>query len=215
MNRIILLWCIIALFSCENKKPPKKTQPMVGIPSKLEKLLSLPQDSVLDYYDLSDDFIMEFPDLSTYTIKSLNLSHNYLDTLIIAFWPKELESLNLSYNYLRKIPNSNRHLKEMNLSNNYIEIFRVDMTTDRLNISYNKLHMIFLYWNYYYYYYNRKLQKKMNYLNISNNPNLSNKVYFVPSMIDTIIRDNIANDKELEMIDWMLRTMKGLREAED
>ena len=43
----------------------------------------------------------------------------------------------------------------------------------------------------------------MSYLNISYNPNLSNEVLFVPSMIDTIIHDHIANQKKLRMFDLM------------
>ena len=66
--------------------------------TKLEKLYLLPFDSVMNIYDLSNDSIVDFPDLSSYTIKSLNLSGNLLDTIIPHFLPKGLERMNLSNN---------------------------------------------------------------------------------------------------------------------
>ena len=194
---------IVAQFSCKEKSG--EIIPMQEISGKLDRLLNLPQDSVLDSYDLSSDFLLEFPDLSAYTIRSLNLSHNYLDTVIIDYWPKGLERLNLSYNYITKFPSSDssKYLKELNLSHNYIEEFGPYFFIDRLDLSFNRLVYIFFYWSYYHYYRNKKLPKNMSYLNISNNPDLNNKVMFVPFMVDTIIHENIANKKKIQMIDWM------------
>ena len=206
MVRGIGLLFIVCFISCDKKNSnPEKVYTGLKIPSKLEKLLSLQQDTVLDYYDLSNDFLTEFPDLSAYTIRSLNLSHNYLDTVIIDYWPKGLERLNLSYNYITKFPSSDssRYLKELNLSHNYIEEFGPYFFIDRLDLSFNRLVYIFFYWSYYHYYRNKKLPKNMSYLNISNNPDLNNKVMFVPFMVDTIIHENIANKKKIQMIDWM------------
>lgn len=55
----------------------------------------------MDYYDLSNDSIVTFPDLSGYIIKSLNLSGNLLDTLVIDFLPQKIENLNLSHNHYK------------------------------------------------------------------------------------------------------------------
>ena len=68
--------------------------------SKLENLYCVRPDSVMDYYDLSGDSLKEFPDLSGYTIRSLDLSHNLLDTFVPRYLPTGLEKLDLSYNRL-------------------------------------------------------------------------------------------------------------------
>lgn len=97
-----LLMFIAALISCrENKKIiEQKTEPTKEL-SKLEQLLTLPVDSIINFYDLSKDSIREFPNLSRYTIKSLDLSHNAIDTLIADFLPKGIEKLDVSYNQFR------------------------------------------------------------------------------------------------------------------
>ena len=58
-------------------------QPLTKELTKLEKLFWLPYDSVMVYYDLSNDNIENFPNLSAFTIKSLDLSHNLLDSFLI------------------------------------------------------------------------------------------------------------------------------------
>lgn len=205
MVRGIGLLFIVCFISCDKKNgDPEKVYTGLKVPGKLEKLLSLQQDTVLDYYDLSHDFLTEFPDLSAYSIRSLNLSYNLLDTLNLAFLPKNLDKLNLAYNVFTKFRcDSVHHLKELNLSHNYIEEFGPYFFIDRLDLSFNRLVYIFFYWSYYHYYRNKKLPKNMSYLNISNNPDLNNKVMFVPFMVDTIIHENIANKKKIQMIDWM------------
>lgn len=55
---------------------------------QVRESFSLPQDSVIQVYDLSNDSISNFPDLSVYNIKSLDLSCNLLDTIVIDNLPK-------------------------------------------------------------------------------------------------------------------------------
>lgn len=195
------------LISCQvhTTNEMEKADSMVDLPSKLDRLLSLPQDTVLDYYDLSNDFLLTFPDLSGYTIRELNLSHNYLDTLNENFLPKGLKVLDLSYNYLRSIAFDFKGLEELYLSHNYMNFFYTSFFIDRIDISHNNLRYFLLNWSYKFYYgfWKNEEGKRMSYLNISYNPNLSNEVLFVPSMIDTIIHDHIANQKKLRMFDLM------------
>ena len=73
-------------------------QPLTKELTKLKKLFLLPYDSVMVHYDLSNDNVENFPNLSAFTIKSLDLSHNLLDTINALFLPKGLEKLNLSHN---------------------------------------------------------------------------------------------------------------------
>ena len=82
--------------SCTERKA-ETPEPDSG---KLEILRHVRPDSVMDYYDLSGDSLTEFPDLSRYVIRSLDLSHNLLDTLPSGYLPRGLERLDLSYNRL-------------------------------------------------------------------------------------------------------------------
>lgn len=205
MKRTVLLLWIVFLFACRPEGNVDKQEIKFDLPSKLDQLLNLPQDTVLDYYDLSNDFLLKFPDLSGYTIRELDLSHNYLDTLNENFLPKGLKVLDLSYNYLSSIPFGLESLEELYLSHNNIRYFYTTYFIDRIDISHNNLKFFLLNWSYRFYYgfWKNKEGKRMSYLNISYNPNLSNEVLFVPSMIDTIIHDHIANQKKLRMFDVM------------
>lgn len=77
----------LLLLSCNSGSNKRKAE--VERFTKLEEFLLLPFDSVMNMYDLSNDSIVDFPDLSSYTIKSLNLSGNLLDTIIPHFYLKD------------------------------------------------------------------------------------------------------------------------------
>ena len=87
-TRITWIVCLFACMSCSEQHP------------KLERLHQISPDSVIAHYDLSGDSLKEFPDLSGYTIRSLDLSHNLLDTFVPRYLPTGLEKLDLSYNRL-------------------------------------------------------------------------------------------------------------------
>lgn len=157
--------------------------------AKLEGLLLLAQDSIIDTYDLSNDSIRLFPDLSKYKIKSLNLSYNLLDTFIVGFLPQKLEKLNLSHNQIQGDltigENSMPNLKELDVSYNKLESLDILESLFRIIASYNDLTDIqFKHGNIYY-------------LDISYNIHLSNHVGFYPAEIDTIIREGVADGKPL------------------
>ena len=171
--------------------------------SKLEQLRRLPKGSVISYCDLSNDNIRHFPNLSAYTIKSLNLSHNQLDTIILTHLPKGLVKLDMSYNQLKDVclyfADDNRlsfkamckrydthPLKEINLSHNQIKELRIGFPLRKINVSYNNL--TFINFNH----------GNIQYVDISYNPNLINEVDFDCQMVDTVIRVGISNDKPLE-----------------
>lgn len=98
--------------------------------TKLEKLMTLSVDSIMDSYDLSNDSLTQIPDLSKYTIKSLDLSSNLLDTLIVEFLPKGIKELNLSRN---KCPNidirkgSMPSLKTLDVSFNLLKSLYIEV----------------------------------------------------------------------------------------
>lgn len=202
-NRICIFLILLLSFSCTGTGQRK--QPEIEVveeqkPGKLEQLILLPRDSVMDYYDLSNDSIFDFPDLSGYTIKSLDLSYNLLDTVIVNYLPKEIVSLNLSNNLLvgflwfkldddwrpdwKKLYDETT-IREIDLSHNKLTRVLIVFPLRKIVLSYNNMRYVeFSHFN-------------IEYIDISNNPNLSNVVQFDPYVIDTIIRDNIANDKEL------------------
>ncbi len=192
MKKICFLLLLIAvLISCrENKKISEQKTESDKEPSKLELLLTLPIDSVIDFYDLSNDSIREFPDLSGYTIKSLDLSHNEMDTFIVDFLPTGIEKLNLSNNllknlYILKIKPPYKNLKEIDVSQNRISSVSIGVPVRKINASHNDLNNISF------------SHRNIEYVDISYNPHLSNVVGFDPYKIDTVIFNNIANDKKL------------------
>lgn len=102
MRMLFYVLACFLLLSCQVDKKSKVVDVSVsGKMTKLERLYLLSHDSILQSYDLSNDSITHFPNLSKYTINNLDLSGNLLDTLIIDFLPKNLERLNLSYNYYK------------------------------------------------------------------------------------------------------------------
>lgn len=157
--------------------------------TKLEKLYLLSFDSVMDCCDLSDDSIVDFPNLSSYTIKSLNLSGNLLDTIIPHFLPKKLEILNLSHNrysgQLRIKEGTICALREIDLSYNALSSIYVGGPLYRIIVSHNDLSSVCL------------NHKNIQYLDISYNSNMSERVTFNPAKIDTIVREGVADGKRL------------------
>lgn len=164
-------------------------QPLTKELTKLEKLFWLPYDSVMVYYDPSNDNIENFPNLSAFTIKSLDLSHNLLDTINPLFLPKGLEKLNLSHNLycgfilIRK--NTIPYLKELDMSHNALNRIDIAPPLYRINVSYNDLNVIDL------------NHKDIQYLDISYNSDISERVSFEPLWIDTLVRDGVADGKRL------------------
>lgn len=157
--------------------------------TKLEKLLLLPQDSLIFSYDLSNDSLRTFPDLSAYTIKTLDLSGNMLDTIIPHYLPKGLDKLNLSHNkyrgQLRILENSMHTLKELDISYNALKTIYVGEPLYRIIVSHNDLVEVDI------------NHRHIQYLDISYNSNMSERVTFSPEKIDTIIREGVADGKQL------------------
>jgi hypothetical protein len=186
-----VLISIVVLISCrENRKISGQQTESTKEPGKLEFLSTLPVDSIIDFYDLSNDSIREFPDLSGYTIKSLDLSNNELDTFIVNFLPKGIEKLNLSNNLLRNFyiletKSSYENLKEIDISENRISSVSIGLPVRKINASHNELTSISF------------SHKNIEYVDVSYNPNLSNVVGFDPYKIDTVIHNNIANNRKL------------------
>ena len=133
--------------------------------------------------------IVDFPDLSAYSIKTLDLSDNLLDTIIPCFLPKRLEKLNLSHNrysgWLKIEEHTFSSLKELDMSyNQLIRILILDPLY-RIIVSHNDLVEVDI------------NHKNIQYLDISYNVNMSENVTFFPLWIDTIIREGVANGKPL------------------
>ena len=151
--------------------------------SKLENLYCVRPDSVMDCYDLSGDSLTEFPDLSMYAIRSLDLSHNLLSELKKECLPLGLEKLDLSHNrfegefHLPPVPT----LRELDLSYNKLhEAVTVQgVSLRKLNVSHNRLGR------------NIQFDGFMAYLDISYNPYIYDAVMFEPDAVDTLIREGL------------------------
>lgn len=184
----------IFLFSCNsnNAQENKKSQSVEQILSKLNT-----RDTI-QLLDLSYKNIKELPDLSRFKVKKLNISHNDLDTLIMNNLPTYLVDLDASYNKIKnalkfsfsvdvfgfeELDNISKYITNINLSNNKIaEVSFLLYKTNikRIVLSENNLNDIFLYMN----------GGKLNYLDVSDNPKLSNI-----STINYVIIEEIKSDK--------------------
>ncbi|WP_302121259.1 hypothetical protein [Bacteroides caecimuris] len=189
-NAGLIYFVLLFLLSCHSGSK-KGTLEYVSVKklTKLEHLFLLPSDSVMNMYDLSNDSIVDFPDLSSYTVKSLNLSGNLLDTIIPHFLPKGLERLNLSNNKYKGSVNVRRYtipsLKEVDLSYNTLDSIRITEPLYRIILSHNNL--VFIGLN----------QKNVQYIDVSYNIHLNRLVRFEPSLIDTVISEGVAGGKPL------------------
>ena len=88
MKVFILVSLVFLLASCKREREPQSVPEKL---TKLERLYRIRPDSVMKSYDLSNDSLTEFPDLSRYVIASLDLSHNLLDTIILERLPMRIE----------------------------------------------------------------------------------------------------------------------------
>lgn len=192
MKRIIYLISLIVLVLACKKGDKANTlelsQEEIKL-TKLEKLLLHPQDSLIFSYDLSNDSLRTFPDLSAHTIKTLDLSGNMLDTIIPHYLPKGLDKLNLSHNkyrgQLRILENSMHTLKELDISYNALKTIYIGEPLYRIIVSHNDLVEVDI------------NHRHIQYLDISYNSNMSERVTFSPERIDTIIREGVADGRQL------------------
>lgn len=188
ISYILLVFMILLSCQPKNKSSINKDVDVAKL-TKLEKLFLLPIDSIIYSYDLSNDSIIDFPDLSAYTIKTLDLSGNMLDTIIPHHLPNKLECLNLSNNRYKGYVNIRRYtipfLKEVDLSNNSLDSIRITEPLYRILLAHNNLVSIGL------------NQKNVRYLDVSYNIHLNRLVRFEPSLIDTVISDGVAGGKNL------------------
>lgn len=190
MRMLFYILACFLLLSCQVDKKSKVVDVSVsGKMTKLERLYLLSHDSILQSYDLSNDSITHFPNLSKYTINNLDLSGNLLDTLIIDFLPKKLERLNLSYNYYKgkvKIyENTLPDLKELDISHNELEVIVIFEPLQRIILSCNNFGLISL------------NHEHLHYLDVSYNSRLTQEVSFEPTQIDTVVREGVAEGKRL------------------
>lgn len=214
MKKIIFLYCVFFLStfnSCKDEKKELKETDLLVKDKKNESIhdiiLNLNHNKTIDYLDLSNKNMDVLPDLSRYRIKKLNISFNNIDTLPLNKFPKELEKLNASNNKITnfeifnasksfglnsKLNNKNINLAEIDLSNNKLKNFNIVIIDEqcilkKVNIANNDLAGIQIYCT------------SLQFLDISNNKNLSNELDMNID-IDTIIRKNIKNNLPLRRL---------------
>ena len=148
--------------------------------------------------DLSNKGLDSIPNLSKKNeIFNLDLSGNN-----ISFWdekklPPNVNKLNLSHNKITKdVKISSKVLTSLNyidLSHNNIEKFySYSYSLDTIKVNNNNIRQLLIF--------NSKQaasEKKISYLDISENKYLSNALDFPPSNVKSIKRNGISNDEEL------------------
>lgn len=192
MKKVIyLMSLLLVVVACKNgnRSHTSEFSQEERILTKLEKLLLLPHDSVILSYNLSNDSLKTFPDLSAYCIKSLDLSNNLLDTIVIDNLPRNLEKLNLSYNQykgsLQIRENTIPYLKELDMSHNNLKTIYIHEALYRILLSNNDLTIACF------------DHKNLCYLDVSYNYNMPSEVCFEPTQIDTVVRDGVAEGERL------------------
>lgn len=206
--RKVFVFLLVSLISC--KKEEKSISKPIVLEMRKEKtvgeiLSELSTKDTIHHLDLSNKGIDSLIDLSSYKIESLDLSFNNLDTIPLSKLPLTLKKLKCTNNSLnnfglfysakalalkKNYNNSTINFEDINLSFNKLKHFNYNFRDEKsnlkkVNVSNNELIQIQL------------NAKTLNYINISNNPNLSNIVDF-NLKTDTIIRNNIKNDLPLE-----------------
>ena len=167
MKIIIFIGLALLLASCKQEQKP---EPVPEELTKLERLYRIRPDSVMKHYDL-------------------DLSYNLLDTIIPERLPLGIERLNLSHNRLKGRlwieDGSMPTLRELDLSHNSLKNVSIGEDLYRIIVPYNHLKAITF------------SHKYIRFLDISYNSELSDRVDFDPSEIDTIVRDGVADGKPL------------------
>jgi Leucine-rich repeat (LRR) protein len=151
------------------------------------------------------------PDFLPKEIRQLDLSFNRLnylynqpdDTLARFFLPPTLSKLDLSHNqlsdfFMMRNKEEGPSLSELNLSYNRLIYIGISLQIRKIDASNNDLLNIGIYH-----------ENNLKYVNVSDNPRLSNRVNFDPSKVDTLIRHNIANDKPLEDVTGFVPKLGG------
>ena len=206
--RIVLILLTSFLISCKKEIEIKPNLPKQEKEKSVSEILSnLSKTDTIVKLDLSHKKIDSLPDLSMFKIIALDVSHNNLDTIPLSKLPLTLKKLKCTDNKLTKfmmmnyknsfIPelqahhNSDLNLEEIDLSNNQLKVVTIKMLSIQKNkilpkkiiVSNNKIE-------------NLSVNDNVNYLDISNNPNINPEVLFAIEKIDTLIQTN--NPKKLK-----------------
>ena len=197
MKRTIYIFVTLCLLaSCKQApKPTEQKRPL----AKLEQLYRIRPDSVIPFFDLSGDSLTEFPDLSRYVIRSLDLSHNLIDTFIAERLPLGIEKLDLSHNSFSGdvhigVKSDGKYftiphiaiptLIDLDFSHNSLwHLIVYGASLRRLDVSYNDSLSYF------------DVDNQLQYLDVSYDNSLR-RLAISPQKIDTVIQEGL--EKELE-----------------
>lgn len=208
--RYVVFLLFLALFSCKSEEDNdvpftvKKEKSVTEIISELNKTDTIP------HLDLSHKKLDSIPDLSMFVIESLNLSYNNLDTIPFSKLPQTLRKLKCSHNKVtnfgvfystkaffgekakKDLNNTNINFEEIDLSNNNLKFFNYSYHDKKSNIRKvvlcnNNIEHI-------------SLNDNIEYLDISNNPNLPLEVNFRVEKIDTLLQKNNLTKVKTKLI---------------
>ena len=203
----VLILLASFLISCKKEIQMKTNLPQQEKEKSVAEILSnLSKTDTILKLDLSYKKLDSLPDLSMYKIIALDVSHNNLDTIPLSKLPLTLRKLRCTDNTLRNFyvfnsknsffgikekeikNNTTINFEEIDLSNNKLKLFSYSFFDNKSNLrkivlSNNLINNIHLHDN-------------IDYLDISNNPNINDEVLFAIEKIDTLIQTN--NPKKLK-----------------
>ena len=205
--RIVLILLVSLFLSCKKEIETKTNLPKQEKEKSVAEILSnLSKTDTILKLDLSHKKLDSLPDLSKFKIIALDLSHNNLDTIPLSKLPLTLRKLKCTNNTLRNFyvfnsknsffgkkekeikNNTTINFEEIDMSNNKLKFFSYSFFDNKSNLrkialSNNLIENIHLHDN-------------IDYLDISNNPNINAEVLFAVEKIDTLIQTN--NPKKLK-----------------
>ncbi len=184
---------LIPLFlSCVERKAEQATSATAEVVSdtrsKLERFLDNPTDSVYQHVDLSGDSIRQMPDLSAYTIESLDLSNNQIDSVNIQNYPDGITRIDFSRNKFlgNKTFSFPKTIRVVDLSENQMTTCVIYTPVQKVYLNKNNLDFVGF-----------AEAPDLYFLNVSDNPRLQNDRIDCNGRnvtnIDTILHKNIAN----------------------
>lgn len=212
MKNLFLL-LILSLISCKKEETKVALESVKEEKSVTEIISELSKSDTITHLDLSHKKLDSIPDLSMFLIESLDLSYNNLDTLILNKLPLSLKKLKCTHNNLKKfiatnyknssIPElipyhtSDIKFKEIDLSFNKLNVVVIKTFTNPKDMKNVLLRKVILSNN------NIEeldLNDNVDYLDVSNNPNLPKEVNFSIKKIDTLLQKNNLNKLKTKRI---------------
>lgn len=195
-------FCVGIAMACSTSLASGSTTPTdVDRVKGLQALYQLPAGTHVRHCDLSHSRLTKMPNLSMYTIDTLDLSHNALQEIAELQFPEDVVVLDLSHNQIgakEKEANVQFHneifprLTTLDISHNKIFSLLYPLRLQHLNVSHNVLRYLRVNAT--------SWQNNLQSLDISHNWHFDGLFYYDFKLIPTLKRDSCAQGREFVFV---------------